>query len=32
MNPAYTEMGVACVSTSRFAYPTYWSMELGKPF
>jgi uncharacterized protein YkwD len=31
MNGVYTEIAVACVSTTRFEYPTYWSMELGKP-
>jgi uncharacterized protein YkwD len=31
MAAVYTEIAVACVSTSRFEYPTYWSMELGKP-
>lgn len=31
MAAVYTEIAVACVSTSRFEYPTYWSMELAKP-
>ncbi len=31
MNGAYTEVAVACVSTTRFKYPSYWTMELGRP-
>jgi uncharacterized protein YkwD len=31
MHGVYTEIAVACVSTSRFEYPSYWTMELGKP-
>lgn len=32
MNPAFTEVGVACVPGSASdTYRTYWSMELGKP-
>jgi uncharacterized protein YkwD len=31
MNPAFVEVGVACVSTSGASYPTYWTMNLGTP-
>jgi uncharacterized protein YkwD len=31
MDGVFSEIAVACVSTSRFEYPTYWSMELAKP-
>jgi uncharacterized protein YkwD len=31
MNRTFTEVAVACVSTNRFEYPTYWTMELGRP-
>jgi uncharacterized protein YkwD len=31
MHGVYTEIAVACVTTTRFEYPTYWTMELGKP-
>ena len=31
MNAAFTQVAVACVSTSRPQYPTYWTMVLGKP-
>lgn len=31
MNGVYTDIAVACVTTTRFEYPTYWTMELGKP-
>jgi uncharacterized protein YkwD len=31
MYGVYTEIAVACVTTSRFEYPSYWTMELGKP-
>lgn len=31
MNAVFTEIAVACVSTSRPMYPTYWTMVLGKP-
>jgi uncharacterized protein YkwD len=31
MNAVYTEVAVACVATARPMYPTYWTMELGKP-
>jgi uncharacterized protein YkwD len=30
MNGVYTEIAVACVTTTRLRYPTYWTMELGK--
>jgi uncharacterized protein YkwD len=31
MNAVFTEIAVACVSTSRPMYPTYWTMVLAKP-
>lgn len=31
MNGTYTQVAVACVATARFKYPSYWTMELGKP-
>jgi uncharacterized protein YkwD len=31
MNSVFTEVAVACVTTNRQRYPTYWTMELGKP-
>lgn len=31
MNGTFTEVAVACVTTARQRYPTYWTMELGKP-
>lgn len=31
MNTVFTEIAVACVSTSRPMYPTYWTMVLSKP-
>jgi uncharacterized protein YkwD len=31
MNGVFTEVAVACVTTNRQRYPTYWTMELGKP-
>jgi uncharacterized protein YkwD len=31
MNGVYTDMAVACVTTGRLEYPTYWTMVLGKP-
>jgi uncharacterized protein YkwD len=31
MSGVYTDIAVACVATTRVAYPTYWTMELGKP-
>lgn len=31
MNPRFTEVGVACVPTNRTQYPTYWTMNLGRP-
>ena len=30
MNGVYTDIAVACVKTTRFEYPSYWTMELGK--
>ena len=33
MNPAYVHIGVACINgTSSDTYPTYWTMDLAKPF
>ncbi len=31
MDATYTEVAVACVTTKRERYPTYWTMELAKP-
>jgi uncharacterized protein YkwD len=32
MNPAFVEMGLACVpGTSSNPYPTYWTMDLAQP-
>lgn len=31
MNGVYTDIAVACVTTTRFEYPAYWTMEVGKP-
>jgi uncharacterized protein YkwD len=32
MDPAITEMGVACASgTPRSEFKTYWAMELARP-
>jgi uncharacterized protein YkwD len=31
MSGTFTEVAVACVTTNRQRYPTYWTMELGKP-
>jgi uncharacterized protein YkwD len=32
MNPAFVEMGLACVpGTSANPYPTYWTMDLAQP-
>ncbi len=31
MNAVFTEIAVACVSTTRPMYPTYWTMVLGNP-
>ena len=32
MNPAFVEMGLACVAgTSANPYPTYWTMDLAQP-
>lgn len=31
MTAAFTQVAVACVTTSRQQYPTYWTMVLGKP-
>jgi uncharacterized protein YkwD len=31
MNTSFTQVAVACVSTSRQQYPTYWTMMLGRP-
>ncbi len=33
MKPAFVHVGVACINgTSSDTYPTYWTMELAKPF
>jgi uncharacterized protein YkwD len=32
MNPAFTEIGLACVpGSSATTYPTYWTMDLAAP-
>ncbi len=31
MQPAFQEMGVACVASATSTYPTYWTMNLGAP-
>lgn len=31
MSGPYTDIAVACVSTTRFEYPSYWTMVLAKP-
>jgi uncharacterized protein YkwD len=31
MNGSYTEIGVSCVSSSSSSYPSYWTMDLGRP-
>ena len=31
MNANFTQVSVACVSTARQQYPTYWTMMLGRP-
>ena len=31
MNAAITEIGMVCVAASDKTYPTYWTMDLGKP-
>jgi uncharacterized protein YkwD len=31
MDGTFTEIAVACVTTNRQRYPTYWTMELAKP-
>ena len=32
MNPAFQEVGVACVHSSTSTYSSYWTMNLGRPF
>ncbi len=31
MNTSFTQVAVACVTTTRQLYPTYWTMMLGRP-
>jgi len=31
MNPAFKDVGMACVASSTSTYRTYWTMDLGKP-
>ena len=31
MNGSYTEIGVSCVSSGSASYPSYWTMDLGRP-
>ncbi len=32
MNPAFQQVGVACVPSSTSTYSSYWTMNLGRPF
>jgi len=32
MNPSYTEIATACVTSETAQYKTYWSMELARPY
>jgi uncharacterized protein YkwD len=32
MNPTYTEVGTACVASMTSQYPTYWTMDLARPY
>lgn len=31
MNPAFTQVGVACVAATGATYSNYWTMNLGRP-
>lgn len=31
LNPAFTQVGLACVNGSGTTYPTYWTMDLAQP-
>ena len=32
MNPGYADIGTACVASSTSNYPTYWTMDLARPY
>lgn len=32
MNPGYADIGTACVTSSTSNYPTYWTMDLARPY
>jgi len=32
MNPVYADIGTACVASSTSSYPTYWTMDLARPY
>ena len=32
MNPGYADIGTACVAGGTSSYPTYWTMDLGRPY
>lgn len=32
MNPSYADIGTACVASSTSSYPTYWTMDLARPY
>lgn len=32
MNPGYADIGTACVASSTSSYPTYWTMDLARPY
>jgi uncharacterized protein YkwD len=32
MNSSYTEVGTACVASTTSQYPTYWTMDLARPY
>jgi uncharacterized protein YkwD len=32
MNPNYSEVGAACVASTTSQYPTYWTMDLARPY
>ena len=32
MNPSYADIGTACVASGTSSYPTYWTMDLARPY
>jgi len=32
MNPGYADIGTACVAGGTSSYPTYWTMDLARPY